>query len=316
MSTVTMQKTLPRGFQPGFYDILIGRGKRCYEHIGNKNFLVLVASKLNEYSTASSKSQKTKILASIISEIKMRSPHSGFIKMGSNGLWYQVEENAAREKISQTFRDALHDSYKSSTSSRKRARTTKKSIAKRAKISTPHQMSQSNEPNVEQSDMCFSESCRYISDFEPSSSDSESDFLHQQHHVEAFDDESLDQIYPSHKIDLDLHNFAMEKEECTDVIQTDDEDCADLISTCSSFLVNNDEESDEFNICSLGNFELNNTLLLEDKILQDQSSQLDNFRSPCFYFDKKSQSFSEMRNFSRLTQSRKSTPNTRAALTA
>lgn len=262
-----MHETLPIGFQPGLYDVLIGRGKGSNKHIGNKKFVALVASKLNEYSTASSKAQKTKIVMSIVSEIKMRSPHSGFNKLESKGLWYQVEENAAREKDSQTFRDALHDSYKSSNSSRKRASATKKRTAKRTKILTSYQVNQTNQPTVEQSDACFSKNCRHISDLEPSSSDSESDFLDQHHHVEVFDDESLDQIYPSYKVDMDLRSFEREKEECINLIQIEDEDSVDLISTCSSFVVDKDEKNDKFDIHTLDGIDSYDTSLLEDMMI-------------------------------------------------
>merc|ERR1712232_1020840 len=111
--------------------ILIGRGKKCYEHTGNKNLLTIVSYKLDEYATAKSKIQKSQILASVVSEIQWKCPVGGFIKKDSKtGLYFRVGELLAREKVSQAFRDALHDRYKSSNASRKKARTSK---AKKAK---------------------------------------------------------------------------------------------------------------------------------------------------------------------------------------
>ena len=52
-------------------------------------------------------------------QIRDGSPEGGFVKFDSEkGQWFEVGDRIAREKVSQTFRDALNDRYKSSTTSK------------------------------------------------------------------------------------------------------------------------------------------------------------------------------------------------------
>jgi len=116
-------KFFPEEFQPGPYDILIGRGKKCYNHIGNINFRNLVSNNLDEYSSAKTKQEKSSILADLVKQIHKISPNGGFLKQDSaTGLWYEVGGFLAREKTSQAFRDALHEDYRSSNSFKKQQR--------------------------------------------------------------------------------------------------------------------------------------------------------------------------------------------------
>jgi len=117
------EKFFPKDFQPGAYDILIGRGKKCYNHIGNINFRNLVSNNLDEYSSAKTKQEKSNILADLVKLIRKISPNGGFLKQDSaTGLWYEVGDFLAREKTSQAFRDALHEDYRSSNSFKKKQR--------------------------------------------------------------------------------------------------------------------------------------------------------------------------------------------------
>jgi len=112
---------LPSDYNPDINDVLMGRGKKCFEHVGNERFRSLVASKLDEYSSATAKKDKTNILLSIVSQVRMRSPKGGFIKQDSTtGLWFEVGDFLAREKVSQAFRDALHNCYRSSNEFKKK----------------------------------------------------------------------------------------------------------------------------------------------------------------------------------------------------
>lgn len=54
-----------------------------------------------------------------MAKVRESSPEGGFVKFDSDvGRWYEVGDRVAREKVSQTFRDALNDKYKSSTTSK------------------------------------------------------------------------------------------------------------------------------------------------------------------------------------------------------
>lgn len=114
---------LPLDFVPGENDVICGRGRKAFSHIGNERFRRLVEGRLAEYSSASSKLEKSYILSDIVVEVRQISPNGGFVKRDTqSGRWYEVGDFLAREKTSQAFRDALHDQYKSSNTAKKKRR--------------------------------------------------------------------------------------------------------------------------------------------------------------------------------------------------
>lgn len=112
---------LPEDFAPSGKDIIVGRGKKCTNHVGNRRMKAMVHSKLQEYSTANDKTHKTYIISQILHDIK--SAAGRFVKKESaSRRWYQVRDPCARTNIAQCFRDALHDDYRSSKFSKQRRR--------------------------------------------------------------------------------------------------------------------------------------------------------------------------------------------------
>merc|ERR1711862_880413 len=97
----------------------------------------------------------------------------------------------------------------------------------------------------------------------------------------------------------------MEKDDCFNLIQCEDGDHVDLISTCSSFVVFDDERNEECDVDALDYIDLSNSLLFEDNLLQDSSTQRDSSPPPYLYIDKDSQSFSDVRNLPKLMQNKK-----------
>ena len=102
--------------------MICGRGKKCYNHVGNERFRVRVSKMLDEYSKAKSKLDKSGVLASVVDQIRALSPDGGFVKQNEEGRWFEVGDFLAREKTSQAFRDALHERYKSSNVAKKKKR--------------------------------------------------------------------------------------------------------------------------------------------------------------------------------------------------
>lgn len=113
---------LPEGYEPSPLDVLCGRGRKCYFHEGNVRFRDIVQAKLAKYSAATTKMEKGGIISEVHEEICEQSGVGGFVKKDENNRWYDVGEFLAREKVSQAFRDALQDKYKSSTVSKKKRR--------------------------------------------------------------------------------------------------------------------------------------------------------------------------------------------------
>lgn len=120
--TTSNMTPLPDHFEPGPDDVICGRGKKCYNHVGNERFRLRVLTFLDEYSRAKSKLDKSGVLSKVVEEVRHTSPHGGFVKQDTNGIWFEVGDFLAREKTSQAFRDALHDRYKSSNLSKKKRR--------------------------------------------------------------------------------------------------------------------------------------------------------------------------------------------------
>jgi len=114
-------RVLPKGWKPGENDVVVGRGKRCYDHSGNIKFRRLVNMMMQEYIRAKTRNEKSIIITALVDHVRRISPHGGFVKHNSaTGQFYEVGDLAAREKTSQTFRDALHEHYASSNKSKRR----------------------------------------------------------------------------------------------------------------------------------------------------------------------------------------------------
>jgi len=246
------RKFLPKEFEPGCHDVLIGRGKVCYNHIGNKNFNAIVATKLDEYSAAT-RIEKSKILASIVVEIKKRSENGGFFKKDSNsGLWFEIEEFLAREKASQVFRDMLHKSYRSSSSSKKKLRKVVGGTTRlNEMIVMPQQM-------LIQPTPIFTKSSITILEFVKKSQQREC--------IKTFDD-AVDEIHSLENIDINLWDFRMESgDNNSNFFQMEDEKDADVMSTCSSLVFKDEKDV-------LEDFAYDSNSLLQDNIFEDDNSK-------------------------------------------
>lgn len=121
-------KMMPECFEPGPYEILIGRGRRCTTHWGNERFRSMVSDELVAYRAANDcKRSKSVIIGRVLANIKTHSPSAGFIKMDAGtSRWLSLTAAASRVTIAQAFRDALNDSYRSS----KRSKQAKRRVAK------------------------------------------------------------------------------------------------------------------------------------------------------------------------------------------
>lgn len=113
---------LPLGFTPSQFDIIVGTGREAKNHnIGNRNFRHLLKKYVEDYSKRS-KLEKGRVISQIITEAKHMSPtRTGFVKQ-MKGIWYAVGQTAAREKVSQSLRNELHDKYRSSIEFKKKRR--------------------------------------------------------------------------------------------------------------------------------------------------------------------------------------------------
>mmetsp|Transcript_24856 Transcript_24856/g.40661 ORF Transcript_24856/g.40661 Transcript_24856/m.40661 type:complete len:196 (-) Transcript_24856:54-641(-) len=118
---------LPPSFTPHSYCVILGRGK-VNESIGNRRLKILVDLELNNYVKAKSRREKSYVVARVMETIQ--DAGGAFVRC-EGGIWYEVDDSEAREKISTLFRDKLSDHYKSSTSNKVEKRRQLKAARKK-----------------------------------------------------------------------------------------------------------------------------------------------------------------------------------------
>lgn len=90
---------------PHPHDVICGRGKGSYLHIGNSRFHKLVDKSKQKY-LCSSKAEKTKLSRSIVAEIQSLDPPGRFIEYDvSSATWVEVDDKRAWEKSCQALRE-------------------------------------------------------------------------------------------------------------------------------------------------------------------------------------------------------------------
>jgi len=80
-------------FVPNNYCVLCGKGKECYNYVGNRRFRVIVHMFLDRYSEALNKSQKSQIVSNVVDVV--RDSGGAFLKL-ENGIWWEIGDTLAR----------------------------------------------------------------------------------------------------------------------------------------------------------------------------------------------------------------------------
>lgn len=88
-------KPLPVDYVLGPNDVLCGRGKKCFEHVGNQTFRKLVEATLKHYTSVPSKMEKSYIIREVMDYVRANSV-GGFVRHDPLcDRYFQVSENAA-----------------------------------------------------------------------------------------------------------------------------------------------------------------------------------------------------------------------------
>ena len=90
-------KKLPEGFIPGKMHVLCTKGKDAKEHHANRMLRDLVKANLKEYSECNSKLDRSFVVSRIMKVFK---DEGGFVRQ-IKGVWYDIGDRNAREKIGQ-----------------------------------------------------------------------------------------------------------------------------------------------------------------------------------------------------------------------
>jgi hypothetical protein len=84
---------LPDDFYPGNYCVICGRGKDCFNAVGNRRFRVIVSMFLERYSKTGTKTQKSRIVSEVVDVV--RSSGGVFCKL-EKGRWWDIGDITAR----------------------------------------------------------------------------------------------------------------------------------------------------------------------------------------------------------------------------
>ena len=117
---------LPDNFTPGPMDVVCARGKGSSRHEGNRRFKLIIENAISKYANTDSRIEKTLIVSEIVDTVRTTAAacgtnSPGFVKR-EGGRWWIMGDSLARDKVSQSLRDALSNKYKSSTKAKKRRR--------------------------------------------------------------------------------------------------------------------------------------------------------------------------------------------------
>jgi hypothetical protein len=117
-----IERLLPIDFLPCPFTVIIGRGKRIAENIGNRRLRVLAGPFVQLYAKAMHcKAEKTHIVKTIVDMVKWACAENhcdaAFVRY-SSGRWYAVDDVVAREKVGYQLRDLLGYRYESSSFSK------------------------------------------------------------------------------------------------------------------------------------------------------------------------------------------------------
>jgi hypothetical protein len=95
---------LPPKYVPDKNSVICGRGKACTTNPGNRKLRSLINENLEAYGKADNKVEKTAIVSTIMTNIKNGCPNDPAFVKKEDGVWWEVDDAFAREKIGCIFR--------------------------------------------------------------------------------------------------------------------------------------------------------------------------------------------------------------------
>ena len=87
---------------PGPYDVLVGRGRFIQDHSGNLRYRNYIEDYMERYEQAKKRIEKTDLTSEIVRLVKESSGR--FLRQDGCG-WVEVDDDAARDKVSHSFRN-------------------------------------------------------------------------------------------------------------------------------------------------------------------------------------------------------------------
>lgn len=114
-------------FQPGPNDVICSRGRRAFEHEGNKRFRCIISSRVQEYKESKSRVDKSLVVIAIVDMIRHQlSPNGRFVRFcKKNQCYIDIGDNLAREKVGHALRELINGKRTPAKGKRKKSPTVK-----------------------------------------------------------------------------------------------------------------------------------------------------------------------------------------------
>lgn len=102
---------LPEKYMVTKYDVMNGRGRKSYNHIGNRRFRQMITLNLKRYYEAKIKTDKSMVVAGIVCAMREACPSGGFLKPDpkrkDKKVFITVGGRETREKVGHCLRDMI-----------------------------------------------------------------------------------------------------------------------------------------------------------------------------------------------------------------
>ena len=137
MCSTKFKNYLSAGYTPSSFDVLCAKGKTAFSHRGNERFrqAIVDLNYLKQYVSAMTKAHKSAIVTDIIDNV-VSAKDGRFIRFDLKaGLYYNISEESAREKVGQMLREALIQSDPVKKAQKHMRRTISQAKRKAGKVS-------------------------------------------------------------------------------------------------------------------------------------------------------------------------------------
>jgi hypothetical protein len=142
--------------RPTQHDVLCGRGDSYFQHPANIFLRELMKTSLDRYTAAATKVEKSCVIGDIIATVKSRNDGTAkFLRFDkSTKAWYDIGDEATRQKIGQTVREIIsnNDPEKRAKRALKRSKSYE---ARKARISNNNKQQQQLQPVPAPFKACF-----------------------------------------------------------------------------------------------------------------------------------------------------------------
>lgn len=111
---------LPAYYTPGPYDVICARGKVALDYARNKYLLAAAKKFAPEYAKFTSRAKRSVLVTKIVDLIREK---GNFLRKDENtGMWSEVSDLVAREKVEQNLRNVIGTEFKSSLANKVKRR--------------------------------------------------------------------------------------------------------------------------------------------------------------------------------------------------